>query len=102
MNLFVEESHVDATRGVNYGSSGVQESFTNNVGRLFRSCQSHFGRCTSSVYIDTPQGSKKIGWVFEKQEKYTDTGEPYLSETWVTVHKCAPERMVRYDYQFLD
>jgi hypothetical protein len=48
------------------------EPFTDNRKRLFRSCQRDYGRCVSSIYVDTPTGPKACGWYFERREEYTD------------------------------
>lgn len=91
MNLFVEETWVDATRNIRGGSSGVQESFTNDLGELYRRLQSEYGRCTGKVYIDDENGKPKpVGWVFQKRARYDDVAETYVQETWVTVHKEPP------------
>ena len=97
--LFVKETHVNRTEGYRLGDSGVYETFTDNTGRLFRSLQKEFGRCTGKCYIDMPDGSaKQIGWVFQKRQKYTDCNETYLAETWVTLHSAPPTRTVEYHY----
>jgi hypothetical protein len=58
-----------------------------------------YGRCQSTVYIDTEDGAKAIGWVFVKRMPYSDApNESYLQETWVTVHEAPPTRTVEYHY----
>lgn len=54
-------------------------------GDIFRASQKEFGRCISRAYIDTAEGVKAIGWVFVKRDRYEDTGETFLHETWVTL-----------------
>lgn len=55
-------------------------------GDIYRMAQEEFGRCASSVYVDTASGSpKRIGWFFVSRQRYEDTGEPYLRGAWVTV-----------------
>ena len=34
------------------------EPYTDNKGRLFRECQKEYGRCVSSVYMDTAEGTR--------------------------------------------
>jgi hypothetical protein len=60
-------------------------------GALYRALVKEYGRCISKVYVDR-EGAPPlaIGWVFRGRQRYTDTGEPYLRETWVTRHKGPP------------
>jgi hypothetical protein len=59
-----------------------------DVGAIFRFCRDEFGRCTGAIYRDKPDGSaQKIGWCFEKRERYEDTGGKFLQETWVSVRR---------------
>ncbi len=88
MALQVREQFVDLTRGCRTGDSDWYETWTNNIGRLFKSLQKEHGRCRGRIYQDTPDGSADpIGWVFEKVGRYSDTGEPFRRETWVTVRQ---------------
>jgi hypothetical protein len=106
--LYVEENWVDRTRNIRTGESGVYETRFAHVGDLFRFLRSEYGRCTSKMYVDTLElgpapartktAPKVIGWVFVKRDRYEDTGEPYLLETWVTVHEKRPTRTVKYHY----
>jgi hypothetical protein len=85
------ESHINATKGYRFGDDYVYDvsdmymGEDATVGELFRSFQKEFGRCTSKVYVDTPDGAKPVGWVFVKREKYEDVNEHYIHETWVTL-----------------
>ena len=70
-----------------YGESGCYETFADTPGELFKALQREYGRCVSKVYI----GEKTpVGWVFEKRAEYEDTGEPYIQEVWVTMHREPP------------
>jgi hypothetical protein len=95
-NLFVQEEVVDATQHIMFGSDDVYESFTDDAGELFRKCREAHGRCISKAYVDENGSRKHIGWVFQKRDRYSDTGEPYLRETWVTVHSGPPTKTVEY------
>ena len=97
-NLYIEETRTNATEGYSYGDSGVYETFTDNKGELFRSLQKEFGRCTSCVYIDTANGIKSVGWVFQKKQRYSDCNKFYLAETWVTVHSEQPTKTITHHY----
>jgi len=102
MNIFIQESWIDATRNMNIGESDVCETFTDNVGELYRSLMKEHGRCIGRVYIDDKEGKvKSIGWVFQKRKKYEDCDETFLAETWVTLHDSKPKRTVEYKYHEL-
>ena len=69
------------------------EPYTDDLGQLFKSLRREYGRCTSRVYVDAPDGTADpIGWVFEKQVEYEDadrarlTGRErlYNRQVWVT------------------
>jgi hypothetical protein len=56
------------------------------VGDIFRYSQKEFGRCVSKVYQDTKDGVKAVGWVFQKRERYEDSRETFIHETWVSLY----------------
>ena len=96
--LLVQEEWVNATKGYRTGSSEIYETWCETVGELFKAMQKEYGRCKGKVYIGE---NTHIGWVFEKLEHYTDTNEPYLLETWVTVHNSPPVKVLEVDYMEL-
>ena len=98
MSIYVKESYTALSEGrqVFYGDSGFHESIYDNRGDLFRACQKEHGRCVSYMYHDDV--GQPIGWVFQKSAKYEDTGEPYVSEVWVELHKSEPTHTVEYHY----
>jgi len=101
-NLYVRETHVNKTENLMIGESEVYESWTSSPGQLFRALQNEFGRCTSSMFVDKPDGTaQKIGWVFEKIESYYDMPrEKYLKETWVSVYeKPSTTRTTHHYYE---
>lgn len=99
-NIWIEEEWINATQNFRTGRSGVYETFTDNVGELFRHLQSEYGRCKSKVYIDTKTGDTlAIGWVFEKRVKYLDCDGSFLQETWITLHDKPPTKTVKYHYK---
>jgi hypothetical protein len=55
----------------------------------------------SAMWVEVKGKSKKIGWVFQKTEKYMDTGEPYIQETWVSIHK-GPETKSSPVYNYME
>ena len=101
MGILIQESHLNVTKGYNYGDSEVYESCAETPGELFKSLRKSFGRCTSKVYIDRGDKSVHIGWVFQKLEKYTDCNDKYLAETWVTLHEKKPTHTVAVHYRSL-
>lgn len=64
---------------------------TPDFGAIYRECQSEYGRCQSSVYVDVNGGPpKRIGWYFVSRQRYEDTGQHYLRGAWVTIYEEAP------------
>ncbi len=56
------------------------------IGEIYRASQKEHGRCTGKVYIDTQsRGTISVGWVFVKRQKFDDSSETFLMETWVTL-----------------
>lgn len=84
------------------GESGKYEPYTDDTGRLFRSFQKEYGRCTGKVYIDTDKGTKSIGWVFQKRQQYDDCNGSYLMETWVTLYDKPDDVAVTHHYHELN
>lgn len=101
MSLWVQETYINRTLNAAYGESDVHEAFADTPGELYRFLQKEYGRCTSAIYIDTQEGTKRIGWVFLKRAKYRDCDDTYLQETWVTLHEGPPEKTITYQYHVL-
>ena len=96
--IHIKETYIDRNINCIFGDSEVYETFTDSIGELFKHLQQEFGRCTSSMYIDKTDGTaKKIGWVFEKKNKYNDCNETYMQETWIELHKTKPKKTIEYD-----
>ena len=86
--IHIKETYINKNEDCTFGDSEVYETFTDSVGELFKHLQQEFGRCVSSMYIDKKDGTtKKIGWVFEKKNHYTNSDEKYMQETWIELHK---------------
>ncbi len=94
-DLWVQETYYNATEGYTFGESGVYETWTDNRGKLYRSLQSEYGRCTGKVRTDT---DGPIGWVFEGLVQYEDNTNKYKREVWVTVHTGPPTETIEYHY----
>ena len=92
MPLQTSESYVNLGRGVRFGDTDWADCYTDDLGELYRAARREFGRCTSKVYVDLPDGKvKQVGWCFLKRVEYEDAyrygfcGEKtYLREVWVT------------------
>ncbi len=93
-NILISETWINRTEGHGIGESGVYETYTDSLGKLYRSLRKEYGRCISKVYIDRDGKAQAIGWVFLKADRYEDTRERFLRETWVNVH-TAPTTVSR-------
>lgn len=101
MGIYVQESYVNATESHGIGESDVYETFADETGELFRAMRSEYGRCVGSVHIDTDEGVKRVGWVFQGRDRYQDDDETYLREVWVTLHERMPEVTTTVTYREL-
>lgn len=99
--MLIREQHVNETENLGCGESGLYEPYTDDIGKLFRDYQKEFGRCTSKVYIDEEGKSRAIGWVFQKKQKYSDTGEEYEHAVWVTLYEKEPTVVTTHHYNYL-
>ena len=96
--IHIKETYINRNIDCIFGDSEVYETFTDSIGELFKHLQQEFGRCTSSMYIDKKDGTaKKIGWVFQKKNHYTNSDEKYMQETWIELHKSAPLKSITYN-----
>jgi hypothetical protein len=99
--MYAEETWINETEDCKVGNSGLYETFTDNIKRLFTAYQSQFGRCLGRMYETIKGVDTAIGWVFEKREQYTDCKEYYTQQTWVTLHNSKPVTTVKCDYKVL-
>lgn len=101
--MFIKETWLNATENYICGDSGIYEAFTDKVGELFKRLQKEYGRCAGPVYIDKSDGkASKIGWIFQKREKYTDCNKYYLKETWVELHSKKPITKIENHFKELE
>jgi hypothetical protein len=88
------------------GSSGFYEPYTDDIGRLFKEFQREYGKCVSSLYVETrTAGDIRCGWVFEKRRKYEDCNQTYIAQTWVALYddtKPLPDGRVYHNPHSLD
>lgn len=99
MGLWIQETFVNETEGYQFGESEVYETCADSRGEPFRDLQQEYGRCVSKMFIDTADGVKTVGWVFQKVMGYeNDPTKKYVRTVWVSLHKGPPTRIVNYDY----
>jgi len=91
--MFIQTTYVNLSEGYIYGEEPWQKSCHESRKDLFLALRKELGK-PSKMYIDTETGAKQVGWVFSKKEKYSDTGEPFSQEAWVTVSKSNPCKLV--------
>ena len=88
--MFMQETYVNETENAQFGESDVFEAFTDDIGKLFRDLQREYGRCASSIYRDTTNGTERIGWVFESVQRYERSEETNKRAVWVTLYDSMP------------
>lgn len=94
--MIVLEECINADRGyiIHSDKRSVRAA---SIGELFRTMSREHGRCISKLFWDRPDGSAQhVGWAFQKRDRYKNTGEPYLRETWVAVLARPDERIRHY------
>lgn len=102
--LVLRETFTNATAGYSFGTNEIPLSHTYDLaddftmGKLYRYGRDEYGRPVSKAYIDTAGGDVfHIGYVFEKRDRYEDTGESYLRQVWVTIADRIPARLQYVD-----
>ena len=101
----IETVRVNETQGYQWSDDTepvedwlLNDDGTPDFGHIYRLMQREYGRCQSSVYVDTDDGARRIGWFFVKREHYDDTGEPFLAGTWITLLRLVePARPAMYE-----
>lgn len=94
--IWIKETFTNATRNVMFGESEIYETrySREELGQLYRSLVSEYGRCTSKVYVTTrAEDGIPVGWVFQKRMEYEDArrDQPavdrfYIREVWVHLY----------------
>lgn len=98
--MYVIETHVNETRNHYISESFHTETFTDNIGELFKTLQREYGRCVSKMYRDLKDGSTVIvGWVFSKQRQYEDCKGTYQHTVWVELAKSITRIPGRYEVE---
>ena len=90
--LVCKEDFVNATKDINFGGSGWEEPWTDDVGALYRNAVREYGRCTGHVYMTTSdRDAIPVGWTFVKRMEYEDARTSwrkedrfYLREVWLS------------------
>ena len=61
-----------------------------DFGAIFRESQGEYGRCQSSVYIDTDSGVRRVGWFFVSRQEYDrpirSCQNPYCDKHWTRTY----------------
>lgn len=86
-NLYISETHVNATEHYVYNELSPYETRFDTIGDLYRSLQREYGKCISAMYIDYTDRVKtqKIGYVFQSRTKYENNNKMYLREVWIRI-----------------
>ena len=97
-NLFVQETVINKTKNCMIWESGVRDTHVADKNSLFRSMELVYGKYVRPVILITEDGRRrKIGWIFEKNERYGVSGS-FLKQTKVTLHRKKPDVKVIYHY----
>ncbi len=86
--VLIQEDHRNATLGYMLGEPEVLKVVDTvldglSVGEIYRWYVGEYGRCVGKVRVDTEDGrTLHVGWVFVKRDRYEDSGETFLHETW--------------------
>ena len=88
--MYIKETYVNETEGYQHGDTEWYETFTDDLGTLYRDLKSQFGNA-QNMYRDQKDAPPiKVGWVFTGRAEYEDTGEPYTRAVWVEVSATEP------------
>ncbi|MGI9449804.1 MAG: hypothetical protein ACR2QH_04040 [Geminicoccaceae bacterium] len=91
MTLHIREIFINEDRGVQFGDSGWYPSALDDAGDLFRQLRVDYG-AARNLYRDVGGGEPiKVGWVFHRRDRYTDTDERYQRSVWVEVSATEPK-----------
>lgn len=91
--IYIQETFVNISKGYICSESEVYKTDFDSVNKLFRALNKEHGKCVSKMYIGEGQ---HIGYVFQKRQKYDDSKETFLLETWVSFHKEKPTKTFHY------
>lgn len=104
-DIIIQTTRVNATEGYRWFDSTEPIGDTIFDGtapeelrsKVYHEAVKEYGRCTGKVYRDVRRKTNDeggetwdvvhCGWVFVKREKYDDSGEHFLCETWVTISR---------------
>ena len=100
-NLFVKEIVSNKSKKCTIWESEVRNTHIQDKNELFRHMEEIYGRYVRPAVFVLADGRKqKIGWVFEKVERYCQGKRQgtFVKETQVTVHSKKPDVRIRYFY----
>ena len=90
--VHVENMGKDNEKRTGLGGGEPYETFTDNVGTLYRACMKEHGRPISKLYVGD---GKQVGWVFLKRNPPEPEGDGKgVIETWITVWDKPPRKRV--------
>lgn len=96
----VRETFLNADEGYLLGEPVVtSDIFSGEPGDIFRAAQAEYGGCVSRIYVDTSEGVRSLGWVFQRREKFSDCDETYTREVWVELLE-RPDTIERTSHPF--
>jgi hypothetical protein len=95
--MLISETFVNLDKGIRYSETVPYEPWTHDPGRLFKTLQREYGRCTGHVYVDKDGNTLAVGWVFMKRVPYDDCADTYLREVWITCYH-AIETTTHHEY----
>ena len=86
--LWITETFENETKGYIFGESDGYETFTDDIGELYRDLRREYGGKVAKMYRDP---GRQVGWVFSKRLAYEDSAETYVRNVWVEVFDAKPE-----------
>jgi hypothetical protein len=97
--VYIQDQGTDKEKRYHSGDAEPYQTRYSTTGQLYRACVREHGRCTGKMYQDLKDGKTiQVGWVFLKKAA-PERGEPNptgLQETWVTVYRTPPEKMITW------
>jgi hypothetical protein len=73
--LWIQESYVNVTEHYGFGDSDPYETWTDDIGTLYRSLVKEYGGCIGKMGIEHKSGKPDTypaGWIFSRWEQYED------------------------------
>ena len=99
-NLFVKETVFNKSEKCAIWESDVRDTHIQDKNELFRHMEQIYGRYVGPAICMEGGRHRKIGWVFEKKERYCRGKRQgtFIKRTQVTIHAKKPDVKIRYFY----